>query len=199
MITWRTMDPELELDEIYETAEDTILLLRVALQEARPDDRVLEIGCGRALISRELAMRVKSIVATDINPVALRFARNVGLPAVRADLFSGFKARFDLIIFNPPYLPTAPEERSKGWINFSLDGGENGRETIFRFLEQIKNYLSPKGRSLFLVSSFSGIAEVLDKARNEGLDISEIASARYFFEQLCVFKVEIAISGVKRQ
>jgi release factor glutamine methyltransferase len=191
------MDLGLNLNEVYETAEDTILLLKVALRESQPDDRALEIGCGRALISRELANRVKCIVATDINPIALRFAKGHGLAAVRADLLSGFKARFDLIIFNPPYLPTTSEERSTGWINFSLDGGENGRDTIFRFLEQIKNHLSPKGRSLLLVSSLSGIEEVLDKARIEGLDISEIASTRYFFEQLCVFKVKIAISSVK--
>jgi release factor glutamine methyltransferase len=192
------MDHELELDEVYEIAEDTLLLLKVALKESRAEDSVLEIGCGRALISRELAGRVKCITATDINPIALRFAKGYGLSAVRADLLGGFKARFDLIIFNPPYLPTAPEERSKGWINFSLDGGENGRDTIFRFLEQIKNHLSPKGRSLFLVSSLSGIEKVLDKARSEGLDICEMASARYFFEQLRVFKVENTISDIKK-
>ncbi|MCJ7445413.1 MAG: methyltransferase [Methanotrichaceae archaeon] len=179
-------------EEVYKPAEDTFLLLKVTLKEAKSCDKAIEIGCGRALISREIADKVKCIIATDINPSALRIAKHYNIPTVMADLLRGFKAKFDLIIFNPPYLPTAPEEKSRKWINQALDGGENGRETIFRFLEQINENLSPKGRSLLLISSLSGMAEVKEKAIVEGLEISEMARARYFFEELYVIKIQIA-------
>ena len=40
---------------------------------------------------------------------------------------------FDLIVFNPPYLPTQPEERIDDWLEYALDGGVDGRAVITRF------------------------------------------------------------------
>jgi len=42
-------------------------------------------------------------------------------------LFSGLSGPFDLIIFNPPYLPTLPRERIDDWLEYALDGGPTGR------------------------------------------------------------------------
>jgi release factor glutamine methyltransferase len=184
-------DRNSKLEEIYEPAEDTFLLLKAALLEANPSDSTIEIGCGRALISCELAKRVKCILATDMNPYAVKLARECGINAIRADLFKGLKARFDLIIFNPPYLPTTTDEKLEGWINLAIDGGEDGRDIINRFLEQIKDHLSPEGRSLLLISSLTGLKEVKEKAREEGLIVREVASAKLFFERLIVLKIQI--------
>lgn len=98
-----------QADEIYPPAEDTLLLLKASLEEATPDDIAIEIGCGSALISKELSRKVRSLVATDVNPYAVKRARAVGIEALRADLFRGIKSRFDLIVFNPPYVPTQEE------------------------------------------------------------------------------------------
>lgn len=181
-------------DETYQPAEDTYLLLKAAYQEARPEDMTIEIGCGRALISREIASKVKSMLATDINPYAVMLAKKSGLEALQTDLLRGFKAKFDLIIFNPPYLPTSDEERIEGWLNCALDGGPTGRDVISRFLEELKEHLSSSGRALLLVSSLAGIDEVKEKARAEGLEAIEILNRRYFFEQLCVLKLRFAQS-----
>ncbi len=182
--------PGIIFEETYEPAEDTMLLLKAALDEAKPEDRAIEIGCGRGLISRELSKKVRSIIATDINPHAVRFVRSYGLDVVRADIFGGIKAKFDLVIFNPPYLPTKEEERISGWINYALDGGENGRETINRFIEDLKDHLDPNGRCLLLLSSLSGQEEVKEKAQVEGFKTIEVANERCFFEQLHVLKLE---------
>lgn len=167
-----------------------MLLLKAALNEVKAKDKVIEIGCGRGLISLEMAKRAQSIIATDINPSAVRLAKSYGLDVVRADILNGLKARFDLAIFNPPYLPTNEEERTSEWINYALDGGENGRETINRFLKMLKDHLNPNGRCLLLVSSLSGLDEVKEMARVEGFKIIEVANERYFFEQLYVLKLE---------
>ncbi len=180
--------------EVYPPNEDTYLLLKATLAEARPKDITLEIGCGSGLISRELAAKVEKLLATDINPYADRLAKAEGIEVVRADLFQGIKGKFDLILFNPPYLPTKKEERTSDWINYALDGGENGRETIDRFLKDLKEHLHPRGRALLLISSLTGLREVQEKARVEGLDAREAVSERCFFETLYVLKLEIAHS-----
>jgi release factor glutamine methyltransferase len=181
-------------EEIYRPNEDTYLLLRAALAEAGHGDKTLEIGCGSGLISRELAARVESLLATDLNPYAARLTKAEGIEVVRADLFRGVKGRFDLIIFNPPYLPTQREERTLGWINFALDGGESGRETIEGFLKDLKEHLRPGGRALLLISSITGPKEVSEMALAEGLDVKEVANERCFFEQLHVLRLEVAHS-----
>lgn len=75
-----------------------------------------------------------------------------------------------------------------------MDGGAAGRDTISRFLEELKYHLSPRGRALLLVSSFTGLNEVKEKARSEGLEIIEVARKGYFFEQLYVIRLRVAQS-----
>lgn len=175
--------------KVYEPAEDTYLLLKVALDETRESDRVLEVGCGMGLISRSLIPKVQAVLATDINPYAVKIVQEYGIPAVRADLFMGIKGKFDMIIFNPPYLPTSEEERTADWLNFALDGGESGRDTINRFLLDLMAHLSPGGRALILLSSLTGLAEVEDAARAAGFEVHKVAAERHFFEQLYVLKL----------
>jgi release factor glutamine methyltransferase len=178
-------------DEIYPPAEDTFLLLKAALKEALPGDRAIEIGCGSALISRELSCRVHSLVATDINPHAVKRAQAEGIDAVRADLFNGIMSKFDLVVFNPPYVPTKAKERTTGWINLAVDGGETGRDTINRFLEDLRDHLNPEGRALLLVSSLNGVENIMANARGQGLQAREVIMERYFFEQLYVIRLQI--------
>ncbi|MBP7071495.1 MAG: methyltransferase [Methanothrix sp.] len=178
-------------DEVYPPAEDTYLLLRAALAEARPWDRTLEIGCGSGALALELSSRVQCLIATDINPHALRAtrARAGEVALVRADLFRGIGARFDLILFNPPYLPFRPEERSGRWIDRALDGGESGRETVDSFLQDLEDHLHPGGRALLLVSSLTGPDEVMETASSLGLQAEAILCERCFFEQLYVLRI----------
>ncbi len=182
----------MKTDHVYEPAEDTFLLLRAALKEVRPADSVLEMGCGRGLISRELTSKARRVIATDINPHALRMARKMGIETVRADLFRGIKARFDLILFNPPYLPTGPQDKLEGWLNLAFNGGVSGRETINPFMEDLRDHLAPGGRALLLVSTLSGLIEIEEKAKNDGLEAMMVAREKYFFEELVVLRLRPA-------
>lgn len=178
-----------ELCYVYEPAEDTYLLLKAALKEARQEDFALEVGCGTGLISSSLLSVVRSIIAVDINPRAVAITKRCGIDTIRADLLRGLKAKFDLVLFNPPYLPTCDEEKLERWSNIALDGGPEGRDTIKRFLEQLESCLSPQGRALLLVSSLTGVREVREIADSMRFDASEIACEKHFFEQLYVLKV----------
>ena len=145
--------------EVYAPAEDTWLLLRAAGKECRDGERVLEIGCGSGAVSGALSQRAL-VLATDINPHAVREARDRGVEVIRTDLFSGICGRFDLVLFNPPYLPTDPDERMDDWLEYALDGGPDGRAIISRFLSGVGGVLAPAGRVLLLVSSLTGFSEV---------------------------------------
>jgi len=178
-------------EEVYPPAEDTYLLLKAALAEARPEDRAMEIGCGGGVLARQLSSVVQCLIATDINPHALRAtrARASEVPLVRADLFRGIKGRFDLILFNPPYLPFNPEERSGNWIDRALDGGESGRVTVDRFLQELEDHLLEGGRALMLISSLTGLPEVIEMASSLGMQAEAVLSERCFFEQLYVLRI----------
>jgi len=188
----KSISLQFQSEEVYSPEEDTFLLLNSALAEARPEDRVLEVGCGSGFISRELAFRVESLLATDINPHAVRATKAKGIEVVRADLFQGIRGTFDLILFNPPYLPTNAKERNLQWINYALDGGESGRETIDRFLKCLPDHLCPGGRALLLISSLTGLKEVQETAMNVGLAAKTVANVGCFFEQLYVLRLEVA-------
>jgi len=183
------------MDQVYMPEQDTYLLLKAALAEARPGDLVLEVGCGSGLISLELACKAKSILATDINPHAVRAAKARGVDVVRTDLFLGIRGEFDLILFNPPYLPTSQDERTGQWIDYALDGGEDGRETIARFLEELPDHLRPSGRALLLVSSLTGLDRVQEMAGVQGFGSAVVATERCFFEKLHVLRISFAHAG----
>lgn len=158
--------------QVYSPEADTWLLLDAARAEVKSGDRVLEIGTGSGLIAAELA-RVTGVVATDINPHAVLCAREKGVVVVQNDLFCGIRSTFDLILFNPPYLPTRPEERIDDWLEHALDGGLNGRVVIERFSQHVDRVLAPGGRILLLVSSLTGLPEVRDLFFKAGF-VSEI-------------------------
>jgi release factor glutamine methyltransferase len=158
--------------QVYAPEADTYLLLEAAQAEVKRGDRVLEVGTGCGLIAAVLA-GITGVVATDINPHATLCARKKGVEVVQSDLFCGIRNSFDLILFNPPYLPTQPEERIDDWLEYALNGGETGRDVIGRFSEQVGSVIAPRGRILLLISSLTGLPEVRDLFFRSGF-ISEI-------------------------
>ncbi|HJJ74513.1 MAG TPA: 50S ribosomal protein L11 methyltransferase, partial [Methanocorpusculum sp.] len=117
-----------DASQVYQPAEDTFLLIRAALAEVKPEDSVIEIGTGSGAVAGAVQKVAPKTLGVDINPHAVSHAREVnGVDAIRSDLFSAVCGRFDLILFNAPYLPTLPEERIDDWLEYALDGGVSGR------------------------------------------------------------------------
>ncbi|MDO8874171.1 MAG: class I SAM-dependent methyltransferase [Methanoregula sp.] len=174
--------------QVYQPEADTYLLLDAAKKELKPGDRVLEIGTGSGLISRELA-KVSDVVATDINPHAVLCAGCSGVTVVHSDLFAGIRGTFDLILFNPPYLPTQPEERIDDWLEYALDGGDTGRVVIERFAAEVGRVLAPGGRILLLISSLTGLTEVHDLFSGQGFKSDIVMKQKIEDEYLYVMRI----------
>ncbi|MDT8357958.1 MAG: class I SAM-dependent methyltransferase [Methanomicrobiaceae archaeon] len=174
--------------QVYPPSEDSRLLLAAVLDEVRPGDRVLEIGTGSGYIAAEIAPRVARMTATDINPHAVMSARARGVEAVCTDLFSGLAGPFDLVLFNPPYLPTEPEDRIEDWLEYALDGGATGRGVIERFFEDVDRVLAPFGRILLLVSSLTGPDEVRELFARHGFICFVVNAERFEDETLYVLR-----------
>lgn len=173
--------------QVYAPAEDTWLLLAAAERECRDGEKVLEIGCGSGLVSASLSRRA-DVIATDLNPHAVREARGRGVEVVRTDLATGICGRFDLVLFNPPYLPTAPDERLGGWLGHAIEGGPDGRAVISRFLSEAGRVIAPGGRALLLVSSLTGLPEVCRMVETAGFSPEILMEDRVEGEVLTVIR-----------
>ncbi|EPQ08148.1 HemK methyltransferase family member 2 [Myotis brandtii] len=118
----------------------------------------LEVGSGSGVVSTLLASMIGSqalYMCTDINPKAaactLETARcnRVHVHPVITDLVKGLlprlKEKVDLLVFNPPYVVTPPEEVGSHGIEAAWAGGRNGREVMDRFFPLVPDLLSPRG------------------------------------------------------
>lgn len=179
--------------EVYEPAEDSYLLAENL--KIKKGDYVLDIGTGTGIQALTAAEKARKVLAVDINPYAIETAKKnaetnkiKNIEFRKSNLFSKIteKEKFDLIIFNPPYLPT----NEKDLLGKSWAGGKKGTETINKFIKQAPKHLKPKGRIMLLVSSINKPEEIIKKLRNKKLKTEITARKKLFFEELLVIKAE---------
>lgn len=178
--------------QVYQPAEDTFLLAD-NLQVERMC-RALEIGTGTGLIAIIAARKARAVIATDVNPHALDCAvKNItsnkafNVELRKGDLFEPVEdEKFDLILFNTPYLPSDEDESIDDEMDAAWNGGLNGREVIDRFLTGVKDYLNPGGKVQLVQSSLAGNEETLKKLEELGFKVSITAREKGFFEEIVV-------------
>jgi release factor glutamine methyltransferase len=178
--------------EVYEPAEDTFLFAENL--DIQRGDEVLEIGTGTGLITVYAAQRTKRVVATDINKNAIKCAlkntianRTYNVELREGNLFEPVEGeKFDLILFNTPYLPTSEDERLDEELNTAFDGGLEGRDTIDAFIDQVKDYLNDEGRVQLVQSSLADNKKTLTKLEELGFEAEITASKKCFFEEIVV-------------
>lgn len=176
---------------VYQPAEDSALLAEAAIDDMTDPERVLEVGTGSGWVAEQVAGETDAcVVGSDLNPHACRQARDRGVAAVRADLVAPFAAdSVDAVLFNPPYLPTDPDNEWGDWMEHALSGGEDGRRLIRPFLADVGRILRPGGAVYLLVSSLTGYEVVVDLAREASFEIEELRQESYPFEVLSVLRL----------
>ena len=178
------------VETVYQPAEDSDLLARTAVERIAPGDRALDVGTGSGYVAATLAEAGADAVGVDLSPLACREAADNGVPVVRGDLVVPFQdGAFDLVAFNPPYLPTPEDGPWDDWMEVALSGGEDGREVIEPFLDSVGRVLAPDGAVYLLVSSLTGVEEVVQLAADEGLSAVALQDESFPFETLTVLKL----------
>ena len=177
-------------DNVYVPAEDSYLLADNL--EIKKGQSVLEIGTGSGVVAMYASRLTDRITVTDINFDACELARknfeenNIeNIEILFGNLFEPVENRkFDVILFNTPYLPTEEGEVLDDTINYAFDGGLNGRKVIDVFLDEVGNHLNDGGIVQLIQSSLSGNDETLTRLDELGF-IAEIkASEHFFFEDI---------------
>lgn len=168
---------------IYEPAEDSLLLEKWVRQLAF--GKVLDMGCGSGILARAALTVTSDVLACDINPDAVAACSAQGISAVVSDLFSAISDSFDVIIFNPPYLPLDPTEDAESAL--ITTGGTQGIELLERFLTAAKSHLNSGAKILFVCSTLTGDVEaLLTRLQYHSLLLD---SESHFFEVLKVYVV----------
>lgn len=178
--------------EIYEPAEDSQLLLESAVESVGAEDLVLEVGTGSGYVARELATETNArVIGSDINPRACQRAREAGITTLRTHLVAAFrKDVFDVVLFNPPYLPAVEAAARDDWMESALTAGETGRAVIEPFVETVGRVLAPGGSVFLIVSTLTGVEEVKATAEAAGFAVSTVENASFPFERLLVLRLQ---------
>jgi|TARA_Y100000310_G_scaffold90360_1_gene87624 release factor glutamine methyltransferase len=165
-------------EHVYSPREDSKLLQKVVeeyMKKFKPK-RVLDMGTGSGIqaITAKKAYSTGEVFGADINPMAIDLAtENAELNDVKvkffvSDLFERFQdQKFDLIIFNAPYLPPEPP------LDPIWSGGE---KFILKFIKLARKHLNVEGRILFVYSSKSPVK----------FEHKIVAQEKVFFETLYV-------------
>lgn len=168
---------------VYPPREDTYLLKETVEELDLDSKKVLEIGCGNGVVTRALEKQGAQITAVDRNENALEATREkLESPEEHilkeSDLFSNVEDEFDLIVFNPPYLPGNPDigDEEKWFI-----GEEN---IVEKTLEEADDYLASDGELLMVISSHTPELEEL----KERFELEEIREEKLWFEKLYVVR-----------
>ena len=162
-------DLELEVkEEVYEPREDSFLLADAISELDLKGKKVLDIGTGSGILSLVCAREAEHVLGVDINSEAIEIARENAeknefnnVTFLKSDLFVNVEEKFDLIVFNPPYLPEDEENDLQG--SETWNGGENGRKVIDKFLQKFPSHLKKGGEVLLLQSSLSSIEDTFHK------------------------------------
>ena len=154
------------------------LLGEAVLTEARPGERVLDMGTGSGVNGILAATNGAHAVAVDVNPYALDAARaNADRNGVadrvdvrESDVFAGVEGVFDLIVFDPPYRWFTPRDVRE------LAATDTNYRAMTEFFAQARQHLTPSGRMLIAFGTSGDIVYLRRLIGENGFDATVVAS-----------------------
>ncbi|MBQ8405909.1 MAG: peptide chain release factor N(5)-glutamine methyltransferase [Clostridia bacterium] len=155
--------------------EDLVML---AVSMAKEGQKILDLctGSGAIAIATTKELQKKNIrveiTASDISEDALTLAKEnaeangAEVKFLQSDLFARLDGEYDLVISNPPYIPTATVQTLQREVrdfepHLALDGGEDGLDIYRRIAEQAQTHIRAGGSLLMEV----GEGEAADVAK----------------------------------
>lgn len=176
---------------VYAPAEDSALLAAAAVETVTADDLAFEVGLGSGWVAERVAAATGArVVGDDLTAEACAEAAAREVEVVRANLLDPVAdGAVDVVLCNPPYLPTPPEAEWDDPMEEALSGGPEGRRVVDPFLDDVGRVLAPGGHALLLVSTLTGLDEVRARAAANGLTTETVREESFPYERLVVLRL----------
>lgn len=180
--------------------QDTEILVEEVMKIAEGKS-VLDMctGSGCIIVSLAKLSKLKKAAGVDLSEKALVVAaknaikHKVEIEYIHSDLFDQVEGIYDIIVSNPPYIPSAEINNLMSEVKdhepvLALDGTEDGLEFYRKISSEAKKYLKESGSIFFEIGhdqgedvkqilSQEGFAEIIIKKDLSGLD--RVVSAKY--------------------
>lgn len=197
-------------EDVYSPSDDSYLILdyiRTNISQEIFDgipikqiNNILDLGTGTGIVAiflELLNLFPSQIYASDILKNAIKCAlinekrNNIEkkIKFIHSDLFTSFpnhlKNKFDIIIFNPPYLPSI-EGIEKKSIDHTWDGGGDGLRILSQFFSQVKDYLNLQNKCYiyYICSSKTNLEKLYKLIEEKGFKNNVLTSQHIFFEDI---------------
>ncbi|MGC8888398.1 MAG: HemK2/MTQ2 family protein methyltransferase [Candidatus Micrarchaeia archaeon] len=184
-----------ESDFVYKPAEDSFLAIN-AIKKAlgkKTGMEILDMGTGTGILGLYAAKlcNAKRLILADISKSACKLAKknyeankdkigSTKVAVVKSNLFDKIDGKFDLIIFNAPYLPGVDFfGLGRAW-----SGGRRGIEISVKFLKEVEGHLKRGGRIILIASSLSDFEGLKKEIEELGYAVEEMLKEHYFFEDI---------------
>ncbi len=177
--------------DVYHPSEDSYFLSRILekkipkLIEQNPNLMFLEIGTGSGIhleTSLNSGIKKENIFSCDININSVNHCNSLGFHCIYSDLFEKIPGKFDLIIFNPPYLAKDKFDNKE-----DTTGGEKGDEVIIKFLKQAKTHLNKNGKIFLLLSSYTPLENI--ELELENYNKNFLGKEKLFYEEIYIWEL----------
>jgi len=210
--------------DVYAPSDDTYLIIdyfKECINENYFDKldikkvkTILDIGTGTGIIALFLQGVKKSVLnfspkiyASDISENAIKCAKlneasnnlEKSITFMQSDLFKEFPANlegiFNVIIFNPPYLPSLKHNgkvRVEKEIDNSWNGGEMGFEIFLEFISQARSFLDLNQNYYiyYISSSVANFQDITERLEICGFKNTILEKKHIFFEDIILNRLE---------
>ena len=167
----------------YLASEDSALLRGVL--KTCSGGSALEIGAGNCGNLVVLAKSFETAVGTDVVMPGMTDWKASGADFLMADRASCLRSgSFDLVTFNPPYLPAEVADDP------STEGGA-ALEVSMKFLQDALRAVKLTGRIVMLLNDQAPIGEFEAECSRHGFRLAKVATKHLFFEDLSVYEASV--------
>ncbi len=173
---------------MYNPSDDTFFIADTIINYG--GNYALEIGIGSGYLTGILCKNFKFVFGTDIDFASVKhskyFLRNFNNKfLVCCDICEPIKYMFDVIISNPPYLPSIDENIKDD----AIYGGQTGVETTLRILNLHKSNLKDNGKIIYMKSSLSDDSKINRFVEENLLKKRILVKKKNFFEVLEICEI----------
>lgn len=170
----------------------TKLLLRYLAKEQLNNKNFLELGAGSGLLSIYAAKRGASVVATDINPIAIKCVKinatenQVEIETYQSDVFDSMPPRcFDFVLINPPYYKKKPLSLSE----YAWYCGENG-EYFQKLFAGLQGFIHSGSNVLMVLCDGCDLEMIRGMAKQNAFDMVCVHTQKTLVEMNYIFKIQ---------